>query len=317
VIWKSQIDFAGAELTLKDVYIGMKGLGCLGTAKVGNFKEPYSLEELASSKYITFMERALPSVFDSSRNFGLGFSNAILDERMTWATGVFADSNDGGEYFSGDANFNVSSRVTGLPLYADDGRQLIHLGFSGSYQVRDDTTVRARQRPEIHLAQRYVDTGDLQTDGNGLIAAEIAGVFGPVHVSSEYKHAFINQVDGKDLDLYGAYVQAGWFLTGESRPYKKSAGTWSRVKPKNPFDPDAGKWGAFEVASRFSYIDLNSHNANGGKERNVTVGLNWYLYSNVRLTANYVYADVRSTGDNLGNARGAVHGAQARAQIEF
>jgi phosphate-selective porin OprO/OprP len=112
-------------------------------------------------------------------------------------------------------------------------------------------------------------------------------------------------------------VSGGWFLTGESRPYKKSKGTWSRVEPKHPFDPSAGKWGAFEVASRFSCLNLNDANVRGGREANLTVGLNWYLYSNVRMELNYVFANVLSTGEVLGAADGEVNAVMARAQIEF
>ncbi len=318
VIWKSQFDFAGSEVNAKDVYIGVKGLGFLGTAKVGHFKEPYSLEELTSDNYITFMERALPSVFNPSRNFGLGFSNAISDQRMTWAAGVFADTDGGAEAFSTRNRFNITGRVTGLPVYADEGRRLIHLGVAGGFQVRDDTEQRLRQRPEIHLAQRYLDTRNFHTDGNRLLGVEVAAVCGPLHLASEWKQSWIDQVGGKNLNVWGTYVSGGWFLTGESRPYKKSSGTWSRVKPANPFDPDGGKWGALELAARFSYLNLNSHNVRGGREANVSVGLNWYLYSNVRLMANYVYANVMSTGgESFGTGEGKLHGVQARAQIEF
>ncbi len=332
IIWKSQIDFAGGDVTLDDVYLGMKGLGFLGTVKVGHMKEPYSLEELTSSKYISFMERSLPSVFDSARNFGVLLSNSILDDRMTWATGVFMPTDSGSEFFSGDTNVHWTSRITGLPLYANEGRQLIHLGVSGGYQFLDGTEFRFQQRPEVHLAQEYLDTGGLVTgedrlsrDGNGILALEAAGVFGPTHLSFEWKQSFSNQAGGKNLSAYGAYVAFGWFLTGESRPYKKTSGIWTRVEPESPFDPDNGKWGAIEVAARYSTINLNNHNLDGGKEQNVTAAINWYLYSNVRLSANYVFADVSSTGfadgSNAGvsftNASGDIHTFQARAQIEF
>jgi phosphate-selective porin OprO/OprP len=316
VIWKSQINFTGGEIAINDMYIGMKDLGPLGTATVGNQKEPFSLEELTSSKYVTFQERSLPSVFDPSRNFGLLFQNAICDKRVTWAAGIFAPS-DNGDFFSHDAEFHVTGRVTGLPLYRNGGRQLIHVGASGSYQVLDKSTRRYRQRPEVHNTQRFLDTADYGTNGQGLLGLELAGVFGPVHVEGEYKHAFVDLEGGKEADIMGYYVQAGWFLTGENRPYKTSDGTWGRVSPTDPFDPANGSWGAIELAVRESYLDLNGGSLNGGKERDTTVGVNWYLYSNLRLTANYVYADVRNTGDNLGNQRGDIHTFEARAQLEF
>ena len=60
---------------------------------------------------------------------------------------------------------------------------------------------------------------------------------------------------------------------------------------------------------------------NGGVERNVTLGLNWHLFSNTRLQMNYVFADIDDTGDQLRgvitNASGHIHILQMRAQLEF
>ena len=195
--------------------------------------------------------------------------------------------------------------------------------------MRDDAEESFSQRPEIHQAKKYLVTGtfrdvdgepaavDYRSDGNGVLGLELAGVYGPLHLQAEWQQTWSEQHDGKNLFFWGSYVSGGWFLTGESRPYKKSRGIWGRVEPKNPFDPGAGKWGAFEVASRFSYLNMNDANVRGGREANVTVGLNWYLYSNVRMELNYVFANVLSTGEVLGTADGEVNAVMARAQIEF
>jgi phosphate-selective porin OprO/OprP len=250
------------------------------------------------------------------------FQNAPFDERMTWALGIFSDTDGGGDFFTSDTNFNVTGRVTGLPLYEDDGRKLIHLGLSVGYRFEDHIERRFRQRPEVHLAQRYLDTGpaedgNLVADGSTLLAAEAGAVFGPLHVSGEWKQVWVTRVGRRDATAYGAYAQAGYFLTGESRAYKKSEGTWTRTTPKNSFDPGNDKWGAFEIAGRYSYLNLNNKDLDGGKEQNAAFAANWYLFSNVRLSANYVYANVRSTGAHLGLEGGDIHTVQARAQIEF
>ena len=65
IVFKSQFDFAGGDVAIKDQYIGMKNIPYLGTVLVGHVKEPFSLEQLTSSKYLTFMERSLPSILDS------------------------------------------------------------------------------------------------------------------------------------------------------------------------------------------------------------------------------------------------------------
>ena len=89
------------------------------------------------------------------------------------------------------------------------------------------------------------------------------------------------------------------------------------MTPDRPFNPATGDWGAWQIAARYSWIDLQDNGTNGGEEQNFTAALNWYLFSNLRLQFNYVYADVDDTGDVLSNASGDIHAFQTRAQIEF
>ncbi len=319
IFWKSQIDFSTGIVVLADAYIGIKGLGLLGTAKIGHMKEPFSLEELTSSKYITFMERSLPAVFDSARDFGVSFSNTLHDERISWTAAVLAPTGPTGFSFSQSGDFNIGARITGLPIYSDAGRALVHLGISAMYQARNATPFRFRQRPEIHLARQYFDTGPLASDGAGLLAIEFAGVCGAFHFASEWKQAWVDTTSLGNEQAYGGYISAGYFLTGEHRRYQKSNGTWSRVTPLEPFDPDKGQWGAFEIATRYSYLDVDQGSLDGGSGQNISGALNWYLLSNLRISANYVYADVKDTGVGAAasRAKGRIHAFQMRAQLEF
>jgi len=327
ILFKAQYDFAGGKTKFKDVYIGMKKLGPVGTVRVGHMKEPFGLEELTSSKYITFMERALPSVFDSERNFGIAANNHHVDQRVTWGLGIFAPTDDQGEFFSEMTSLNITGRLTGLPVYAENGRKLVHLGLSASRQVRDGVSQSLKVRPEVHLAEKYLVSNAFLNDGATLLAAEAAWVCGPFSLQGEYKHGWIEQVGAPTSSIMGAYVQASWFPTGEHRVYKKKSGVFARVSPKRAFDPGRGDWGAVELAARYSFLDLNDEMLRGGEEQDVTLGVNWYLYSNVRLMLNYVYADVKDTGSTLfdkmanptrlGGVSGSIHTAQARAQIEF
>ena len=287
--FKLQFDFAGGDADLKDAYLKIKKLPLLGTLTLGHFKEPFSLEELTSSKYITFMERALPNVFVPGRNVGIMASNTALDKQMTWAIGAFRSTNDFGILVSDDS-YSLTTRLTWLPWYEDKGRKVFHLG--GSYSlVNPRNGVRIRQRPEAHWTLRLTDTGTFaEPDYMNLFGAEAALVCGPFSVQGEY---IANAVDARtmvdDPYFYGWYAQASYFLTGEHRPYSKSSGTFSRVKPKKNWRQDGG-WGAWELAGRFSYLDLDESGlpVTARRLQNITIGLNWYLNPNVRLMGNYI-----------------------------
>ncbi len=92
---------------------------------------------------------------------------------------------------------------------------------------------------------------------------------------------------------------ASYFLTGEHRKYKESSGAFSRVKPKSNFLDGKGGLGAWEVAARYSEIDLNDPDAGilGGEVRDFTVGVNWHLNPNARVMLNYVMSELHHVGD--------------------
>ncbi len=308
--FKTQYDFADGEPRFKDVYMGVRDIPVVGNFRVGQFKEPFSLEELTSSNYITFMERSLPTIFAPSRNVGLALFSTALDKRMTWAVGAFRAADDFGRSI-GDSEFNATLRLTGLPWYEDKGRQLLHLGASYSFSNPADNTVRFRERPEAHISPRYVDTGNFSAKNLNRVGAEAALVYGPLSVQGEYVHAFVNRdsVAGADPQFNGFYGFASYFLTGEHRPYSTSSGTFGRVKPKKNFLNGEGGLGAWEVAARYSQLDLNDEGIDGGKLGDFTFGLNWYLNPNYRVMFNYVFADLKDVGDT--------HILQMRFQVAF
>lgn len=97
----------------------------------------------------------------------------------------------------------------------------------------------------------------------------------------------------------GWYLQASWILTGEQKPYNAATGSFTAPKVAHSFgfgdDPGLG---AFELAGRYSELDLNSHaldtstvvtnwvganrtytfynTVRGGDQRIATLELNWY-----------------------------------------
>lgn len=289
--FKAQYDFAG-DPDFKDVYMAANNVPVAGQLKVGHFKEPASLEELTSSKYITFMERALPNVFSPSRNTGFQAMNSFVDDRMTAAAGVFRETDDLG-FGEGGGNWALTGRVTGLPWYAEEGRKLVHVGAWGSYRNTSDDDLRVRQRPEAHLPGRFVDTFDQvgAVDDSALFGVEAALVYGPFSAQTEYTWQSLNRVSGEDVSFQGFYIYGSYFITGEHRPYKTGAGAFDKVKPKKNFQISKNTGpGAWEIALRYSHLDLDDEDVRGGKEDNITAGVNWYLNPNMRIMLNYIHA---------------------------
>lgn len=290
VEFKAQYDFAGGDASAKDLYVGL--LNDWGTLRFGHYKEYFSLEEQTSSKYITFLERSLPvEAFSPSRNAGVGVHGSSGD-RFNWGVGAFYDADDFGESVDED-NTNLTGRFAFRPIHSDDGTRVLHLGVAASQQERDGT-LRFRTRPEAHLSSRLVDTGSFEGDSSTLLGGEVAGVFGPFWFASEYIQADTDAPAVGDPTFDGGYAQAGWFLTGESRAFKASSGAFDRNKPKADYGKGAGAW---EIAVRYSTIDLTDAGVTGGEQSDVTAALNWYLNPVTRLMLNFVRADVDDVGE--------------------
>jgi phosphate-selective porin OprO/OprP len=290
--FKGQYDFAGNKATLKDAYIKYKGFNNI-TISGGQFYEEFSMEAPSSSKYITFMERAMViNALSPFRHIGLGING--YGDYWTGAVGVFGGTAAGSKTGI-DSSFDVSGRVTVAPLH-EKGR-VLHLGGSVSYRVPDSNReLRIRARPESHVTHfRLVDTGTISNVDNFInYGLEGAAVYGPVSVQGEYIRTNVNFVNGaaNEPTFDGFYAYASWFVTGESRPYSSKTGRFGRIHPKQNFQLGADGWGAWEIAARFSQLDLEDAGFAGGKEQNITVGLNWYPHPHVRFMFNWVHASV-------------------------
>lgn len=332
--YKVQFDFAGTQSTaagdtlqagtFKDVFIAVKELPVLGHVEVGHYKEPFSLDQLTSSRFITFMERSLADAFTPQRNVGIMAYDTLADENMTWGIGAFiSEIGDEPPIFRNDnGGTAMTMRYTWTPWYdeATNGRGLLHLGVAYSYRDIADGTARFRSRPEADLGSYVADTGNITaTSDVQLLGLEAAFLYGPFRIQSEYMKSFVSRAGFADPEFDGVYAQVSYFLTGEQRKYKRSAGAFDRVVPFENFfrvrDCDGliqmGK-GAWEVAYRVSYLDLNSGAITGGNVTDHTFGLNWYLSPYSRWMFNYVNSDLRRFG-----IAGNMNIFETRFQIDF
>jgi len=294
--YKISIDFANVR-QIKDNWARFPTVPVLRHFRIGNMKEPFSLDELTSSRFRTFQETSLPTyAFAPGRDIGLLTGGTVKDGRVSWVAGLFLNTGslstvgDTKDEISEATGLNLTARVTGLPWHLDEGRRLLHLGLGYSRQFRNDQTGTALSYPESRLTDdKLVDTGDFNTDGNDLLDLEAALVHGPLSLQGEFMLKTVNG-SGNPV-LWGFYGYGSWFLTGEHREYDTSNAVFRGVKPKRP-PPWKKGWGAWELALRLTYIDLNDGDLMGGKERNVTAGLNWYLTEHYRVMFDYINVKV-------------------------
>ena len=124
----------------------------------------------------------------------------------------------------------------------------LHLGASTSLQRGANGQLQYRSRPESFLAPYVIDTGVIDADSATTVGAELSWNRGPYSAQAEVIASRVDSSTAGTLNFHGLYAQAGWFITGESRPYLRDDASLGRIRPRHDFEfgPDAG-WGALEA----------------------------------------------------------------------
>jgi len=328
--YQIEYDFAstGAKYPAKckDTYFAVTDLPVVQNIQIGHFKEPYSLDELTSDNYITFMERNVANdVMAPKRHIGVMAFGNTESQNATYAVGYFAEKNgtDGDIVQDDIMGGAVTTRLTWLPWYdeATDGRGLIHTGAAYSHRNAYDHQFDVKYRPECHLAkENKLALTDVDTRDE--FGFELASVYGPLSFQSEVYVNYINRMEHADAKTRGCYAYVSYFLTGESRPYDRARGIFGRVKPFENFfrvrdengNVFTGK-GAWELKYRYSWLDAYDHGLLPFQTcSDHTVGVNWYLNPYTRFMAEYIISNINRYN---GAGAGELHIAQMRAQIDF
>lgn len=285
--YKFEYDFAGSGDTKKgitDIWLGYNGFDMEGlSVKVGHFRDPFMLQDAVSDNNTQFTERASIDAFTAGRHIGV--MGSVDRQHWTVALGVFGDSasKTGG---SDDEGWGTAGRVTWMPV--NKTGSLIHLGLAADYRSTRGSDVQFKQQPETHVSGvNFVDTGKLtDVDSYLTLGAELAVVQGAFSAQTEYVRTTLDRDLASNPTFDGWYAQAGWFLTGESRPYTHEGAKFKGVTPNNIVGK--GGIGAWELALRYSTIDLSDSAIIGGEMDNLTLGLNWFPTPGLRISANYI-----------------------------
>jgi phosphate-selective porin OprO/OprP len=296
-------------------------------ARVGAFPPSIGLEDQASTNGALFLER--PAVADMARSLAGG---DFREAAMIWAAGErwyaagsvtgrvvgVVNSQATGVSQPFDSSLGVIGRVAFTALKSDD--YMVNIGVHGSYVARPadaggpDTAVGGvrygitlQERPELRVdGTRLISTGAINAQHASTMGLEAAAQFQSFFIQSEYERFDIDRRNGgpalSDPDFSGYYVEGSYILTGERRRFNPGTFAFDAPPVDHPFDPAAGTWGAFEIAGRYSTVDLNYREGafgtapaadavRGGEQRIIAGGLNWYPNTFVRFMLDY--QDVR------------------------
>jgi phosphate-selective porin OprO/OprP len=307
---------AGSEgpTRINDAWLAYTGFAPF-RIQLGAYAPPSNMEDSTSVEDLLFLERATPS--ELSRNLagadariGLG----IRSSGARWMSALTLTGRTANDAEVFDSQLAAVARVGYLA--ATSSNYNVHVGVSGTkvFQPADQGSsatgprfpVRFRDRPEIRVdSTRLIDTGTIDAD-----SAYTAGIEFGMNWKSWFVQAenFWYGIERRkpatlpDPSFGGYYIETSWVLTGESHRYNAANGSFQSPRPQMPFS-SAGGLGAWEVALRYSHTDLDfregldgaaatADSVRGGAQNIWTLGLNWYLNTNVRLMLDYLHIDV-------------------------
>src|SRR5215471_3416348 len=278
---------------------------------IGRTKEGFSLNKVMTGYDGWTMERSpmndatVPLLADGFKWMGYLPRSGIM-----WNVGYYNDIFSKGQSFSSYSSQEVA-RLAWLPIRkVSDTHSLLHLGVNLRYGKPVNNALQLRSRPESFTAPYFVDTGKFPATSTFMTGPEVYYRHRNWLFGSEYWIQKVFSTPMRNPLFNGGEIGAQWIITGETRTYNTVGGFFRAVIPQRPVF--SGGPGAWELVSRYSYINLDSGTITGGRFGRFTEQLNWYLSNNVRLEFNYGYGHLDRFG--LG---GNTQFFQSRIQLQL
>lgn len=313
-------DFGGSGVEdagkITNAYIEYAGLQPF-RFRVGAFAPITGLEDATSNTASLFPERAAPTELVRGFSGGDGRTGAaVLANGDRWSFfGAVTGATVVTQSF--DEQLGVIGRVTWLPMKGQDS--LVHVGANVNLIVNPATTgpdvspagaaspVRLRERPEMRVdGARLIDTGNIDADSLASYGLELGWQQKQFTLQGEYFWIDVERRNSvlADPSFNGWYAQAAWTITGQPRRYSTANGGFDVPRVEKPFSLKGKSPGIWELAARYSDLDLNyragvagsapvASAIRGGEQKIFTLGLNWYPNNNVRFLADYQRVEVR------------------------
>ena len=317
--------------------------------KFGQFKMPYSLEQMQTELYTDFMERSMGDAISPGKERGMqlwGYPADGLYYALAYSNGQGINANETNNVV--DSQDVLARGTVNFPELLGNKSFVAHLGLSysnGKIPVASALTARTEGRGIQFFVPDAFTGNDVDRTRYG---AEGALSFGPVKFQSEFMRANFSgrsaasspalaKAFDKDVDAY--YASVAWMISGENYAEFYRNGLFGRPRPKGNFAPgNGGGWGAWELALRYSKFDAGDFQKTGptlagsgvipltgtNKADAITLGLKWLPNPNVRLMLNYIQTkfDTPITVTSTGRSGVAATSDKERAitlrtQIDF
>ena len=301
---------------INDAWISYTGFAPF-TVQVGAFAPPANMDDGQSPEDQIFLERA--SSAELSRALAGADGRAAVSVRGNGTRWFGAVSATGPTVNDAEA-LGEQLGVVGRAAYlvASDqaaGKYNVQIGASGTYVFNTADQgfganprfpFRLRDRPELRLdSTRLIDTGAIDGSSAYAVGCEAGAQVRQFYLQGEYFTYGIGRRNTavSDPAFDGGYIEGSWVLTGEYRRQNMATASFQNPRPRANFNPRTGGWGAFELAARYSWLDLNyqkgrfqtpaaANSVRGGSQKIVTMGLNWYPTSNLKFLFNWLHVDV-------------------------
>jgi phosphate-selective porin OprO/OprP len=301
-------EFGKGSHELWDAYMGFNYLPW-AQLRVGQYKQPFSLEWCSPVDWRDFIEMPLPiDNLTPDRDIGLmvhgNMAKGVLNYGLSLYNGAGRNTSDTND------DKDVAARVVLTPFNASENAPLKGLHFGGSITYGNQET----ERDEMRRKGKFQTAGetaffqfneDVFHDGERIrYGAELAWILGPFSLKGEWVRMDLDDLYVKkggskdDFSIDGSYVSLSYILTGESQPFKD--GTYGMISPKQAFDPKKGTWGAIQLVARYETLSIDNDlflkgYADAGTYTSgadgFTVGVNWYLNDAIRAMVNYNHTD--------------------------
>jgi len=320
--------------TAQLVYGGLKG----AAFEFGYSNTYFTLDQATSSNDTLFLERSSASNIATNINTGDSRSNAgvrLFGDRY-WVGGYLTGPASGDSHTVVAERFGAFERAAFQVLKGPDYSLHLGLGFDQLFQASNSgagtpATLTLSDQPELRIDPTQLLSATVGSAANpvrraSVLDIETAGTLGPLFWQGEYYAYQVERSGLKAADFTGAYGQLSWSLTGEQHAYNPQAAAYYRLVPRTAFDWRNGTWGAWEVAARIDYVDLDSHfiagqalsalpaAVDGGRQRGLSLGLNWYPNDIIRVLLDYNHVtEDKLTGVVL---KGSPLGAQIGARLD-